>query len=118
MSWSIISKAALSLLFLLGGMNHFIAPRFYEKMMPSILPLWLHYVAALCEIAGAIGLWIAPLQTAAAWGLIALLIAVFPANIKAAMYPELYPQIAASKQYVRLPFQGVFIAWVYTFATR
>jgi len=49
----------------------------------------------------------------AAWGIIALLIAVFPANIHMATHPELYSQISPIALWLRLPLQGVLILWVY-----
>lgn len=52
----------------------------------------------------------------AAWGLIALLIAVFPANVHMALHPELFPDMTPAFLYARLPFQALFIfwAWIYT----
>ena len=51
----------------------------------------------------------------AAWGLIALLIAIFPANIHMAMNTDLYSQINPIVLYLRLPLQALFIAWAYWF---
>ena len=50
----------------------------------------------------------------AAWGLIALLIAVFPANVHMAMHPDSYPMIAPTALLIRLPLQGVLVAWAYS----
>ena len=107
-------KMLLSAFFAAAGSFHFVKPAFYAKMMPSFLPVWLHFVAGICEIILALGLWTQH-QSLAAKGMIALLIAVYPANIKAAMWPEIYPEIAPWKQIVRLPFQFLFIAWAYMF---
>jgi uncharacterized membrane protein len=49
----------------------------------------------------------------AAWGLIALLIAVFPANIHMVTNPQLYPEISPTALWLRLPLQAVFIVWAY-----
>ena len=50
----------------------------------------------------------------AGWWLIATLIAVFPANLHMALHPEEFPKVpgGAPALWARLPFQGVFIAWV------
>ncbi len=49
----------------------------------------------------------------AAWGLIALLIAVFPANVNMALHPELYPWASSLGLWLRLFLQGLLIAWAY-----
>ena len=54
-------------------------------------------------------------RSLAAWGLIALLIAVFPANLHMAMHSDLYPDIPVALLWARLPLQGVLIAWAYWF---
>ena len=54
----------------------------------------------------------------AGWGLIALLIAVFPANIHMTMHPELYPTISPTALWLRLPIQGLVIAWAYWYTKR
>ena len=54
----------------------------------------------------------------AAWGIIALLIAVFPANIYLASHPELMPDVSPTFHLLRLPFQAIFIAWAWWFTRR
>jgi uncharacterized membrane protein len=54
----------------------------------------------------------------AAWGLIALLIAVFPANIHMALNPQLYPDTPLAALLIRLPLQGVLIAMAYWFTRK
>jgi uncharacterized membrane protein len=49
----------------------------------------------------------------AGWGLIVLLVAVFPANVHMAMHPDLYPPLPALGLWLRLPVQGLLIAWAY-----
>jgi uncharacterized membrane protein len=109
-------KICFGLGFLAAGANHFLHPRLYVRIMPPYLPFpaALVYVSGVCEMAlGALLLtrW----QSWAAWGLIALLIAVFPANLQMALHPELYPEFAPVLLWVRLPFQVVFIAWAYAY---
>ena len=55
--------------------------------------------------------------TLGGWGLVVLLLAIFPANVHMALSPELFPDTSAFALYVRLPFQALFIAWAY-WATR
>ena len=104
--------------FILAGVNHFIFPAFYAGLVPPWLPApgVLSAVAGVAEIAGGLGLLVPRLRRAAGWGLIALLIAVFPANLHAALHPDgSLPPIAL---YLRLTFQAVFIAWVWRVALK
>jgi uncharacterized membrane protein len=108
-------KWLLALLFIAAGVRHFTHPDFYVKIMPPYLP-W-HYelvlISGAFEIIGGVALLVPRLQVAAAWGLIALLVAVFPANVHMALHAEAYPEIPAVLLWARLPFQAVFIAWAY-----
>jgi uncharacterized membrane protein len=111
----IILKYPLCVLFVMAGLNHFINPAFYLKIMPPYLPwhLFLVYLSGFFEVALGV-LLLAPVFTRLAdWGLIALLIAVFPANIQMAVNPQLYPDISPPALRLRLPLQAVFIAWSY-----
>ena len=84
--------------------------------MPPYLP-WhreLVLLSGACEIACGLGLLVPPLTVAAAWGTIALLVAVFPANVHMALHPEGYADIARPwVWWARLPLQFVFIWWAY-----
>jgi uncharacterized membrane protein len=106
-----------ALFFVVAGINHFREPDFYRKIIPPGLPLPMALVAVsgVCEIAGGIGLLIRPLRAAAGWGLIALMIAVFPANIFMALStdPGVRGNFATWTLWLRLPLQAVFIAWVW-----
>ena len=101
----------------LAGINHFLNAPFYLKMMPPYLPwhLTLVYVSGVCEIALGLLLLQPRFTKMAAWGLILLFIAVFPANLYMTMNPQLYPEINPAALYWRLPFQPIFIAWAYWF---
>ncbi len=101
------------------GIQHFTNPAPFEKIVPAYLPLPLAivYVSGLFEILCGIGLLILPVSRIAAWGLIALYIAVFPANVNMAVNSiriegTSYPLIF---NWARLPFQALFIAWAYWF---
>ena len=108
-------KWLLGLLFIPAGINHFIQPGFYMAIMPPYLPwhLELVYLSGLFEVVLGVLLLIPRTTPLAAWGLMALLVAVFPANVHMAMNPERYPDIGPAILWARLPLQGVFIAWAY-----
>ena len=100
--------------FVVAGIAHFIKPDWYMKIMPPFLPApyLLVIVSGVAEIVGGIGLLIHRFRRAAGWGLIALLFAVFPANIYMVQHPEKF-QFALWLLWARLPFQALFIAWVW-----
>ncbi len=104
----------------MAGINHFFNPTFYLRMMPPILPapLFLIYLSGIFEIALGILLLIPKFTRLAAWGLIALLIAVFPANVYMAMNTGLFPEFNPTAIYLRLPLQIVLIAWAYYFTRK
>ncbi|MBC7909415.1 MAG: DoxX family membrane protein [Pyrinomonadaceae bacterium] len=110
-------KYLLAVLFVLAGVNHFLNPEFYLKMMPPYLPwhLFLVYVSGVFEIVLGALLLIPRFTRIAVWGIIMLLVAVFPANIHMAVNPQLYPEINPLALWIRLPFQLVLIAWAYWF---
>lgn len=112
------SKSAVRLLVAVAmtavGVAHFIDPAPFEKIVPPWLPAphALVLVSGLAEILGGVGLMIAPVRVAAAWGLVALYVAVFPANIYMALNDvQPFPtHVSPLAQWARLPFQAVFIA--------
>lgn len=117
MSLKLLSKIAMSLLYIAAGLNHFINPFLYSRIMPPWLPepMFLLYISGFFEILGGVMLWNKRFQPWAAWGLILLLIAVFPANIHMALHPELTPSIPEWLLWVRLPLQIPLILWAVTF---
>ncbi len=110
-----ISKYLLAAAFILGGINHFVMPAFYLRIMPPYLPahLFLIYLSGFLETGFGIGLLIPKTSRRAAWGIILLLIAVYPANIYMAMNTELFPDINPWIIYLRLPLQIVLIGWAF-----
>lgn len=99
------------------GIDHFVAPDFFVKIVPRVLPapLVLVWVSGFFEVAGGAGLLIPRTRRAAGIGLVLLYIAVFPANINMCLHPELGGSIPLWALWLRLPFQLVFIAlalWV------
>lgn len=105
----------VALIFVAAGVNHFISPAFYYKMMPEGLPypLYLVYISGGFEIVFGIGFCFRQYQQFFAYGIIALLLAVYPANIFMAQNHELWPNIPLWFHWVRLPLQFVLIALVW-----
>lgn len=111
----------LALIFGLTGVMHFVVPRVFDAIVPPWLPGWmpsartLVYVSGVAEIAGAIGLLLPGTRVLAAWGLIALLVAVFPANVQMLLEARardaaLWWQLAL---WIRLPMQPLLIWFVW-----
>jgi uncharacterized membrane protein len=96
------------------GITHFTSPEGFVKIVPPWLPSprALVAISGAFEIVGGIGLLVPFTQTLAAWGLVALYVAVFPANVYMAMH-DVQPfsfHVSRAAQWARLPFQLVFIA--------
>lgn len=100
-----------------AGLNHFVSPAAYVAMMPAALPahLALVYVSGVAEIAGGLGLILPATRRAAAWGLVLLLVAVFPANVNMAInhLPLGERALPSWALWGRLPLQAVLIAWAW-----
>jgi len=113
----LLLKYSLGLWFALAGLYHFVNPAFYLRMMPPYLPwhLFLVYLSGFFEVALGLLLLVPKYTRLAAWGLIALLVAVFPANVHMALNPQLFPVISPVALWLRLPLQAAFIAWAYSF---
>jgi uncharacterized membrane protein len=111
------ARWVLALFMIVAGVNHFLAPEIYLGMMPAWLPFKAaaNVISGAAEIAGGLGLLIPRFRRAAAWGLIALLIAVFPANIQVALQGTMpgLENAPPALLWLRLLFQPVFIAWVW-----
>ena len=114
------TRYLLGVLFMAAGINHFWHTAFYVSMMPPYLPLHLElvYLSGLAEIGLGALLFLTRWQRLAAWGVIALCIAVFPANVNMALHPELFPQFSAQGLWLRLPLQAVAIAWAWWYTRR
>lgn len=108
------AKYLLGIAFVLAGVNHFWHTDLYARIMPPYLP-WPHFLVLLsgvCE-SGLGALLLVPRFTRnAAWGLIALLAAVFPANLHMALHPDAFAEISPVLLWMRLPMQGLLIWWV------
>src|SRR5262249_55618977 len=109
----------LTAMLLVIGSFHFLATDDFVRMVPKALP-WpalLVYVSGVAEICGGIGLQIERTRKWAAWGLVLLFIAVFPANVNMAIHHISPSRFHAEpwQLWARLPFQPVFIAWAFWF---
>ncbi|MDP9114915.1 MAG: DoxX family protein [Acidobacteriota bacterium] len=105
-----------AIFYVVAGSLHFIKPATYLRIMPPYIP-WPAGVVRLSgafEILGGLGLFVPATRRAAAWGLVALLIAVFPANVYMAMHPAEAGagSIPPALRWGRLPLQLVLIWWL------
>ena len=108
----------MAVAYVLAGFNHLVNPEFYLAIMPPDLPNpeWLNLLSGLAEIVLGVYLLEPRTRVFAAWGIIALLIAVFPANLYVAFNnvgPEGPGTGPGAIGYVRLPFQAVFVLWAW-----
>ncbi len=117
--WFLVGKGVFAALFMIGGVGHFIFTDFYLKIMPPYLPLHLPIVlvSGVIEIVLGILLLVPRYSRLAAWGIIALLIAVFPANIHVYQHQESFP-LPWIVHLLRLPLQGVLILWAFAYTKR
>jgi uncharacterized membrane protein len=117
-----ISRWLLTVFMVGAGVNHFVHPLPYVGMMPAALPApWaLVYVSGVAEILGGLGLILPATRRFAAWGLIALLVAVAPANLNMAInhLPLGTRELPTWALWARLPLQLVLIWWAASFTHR
>ena len=110
------SRTILGIFLFVVGVLHFVGAEFFVRMMPDWLPwhLELVWLSGLAEIIlGVLAFTGRPAPVLTGYGIILLLIAVYPANIHMAMYPERFPEATPWILYIRLPIQFVFIWWAY-----
>lgn len=115
-----LGRWALGVLFILAGINHFRAADFYVAIVPPALPapLLLVQISGVAEILLGAALFVPCFRRLAAWGIIALLLAVYPANWNMALNPERFPQFSPVILWLRLPVQLLLIGWAYLYARR
>ncbi len=115
-----VLRAAIAVAMIAVGVAHFVNPEPFVRIVPSILPAprMLVFISGAFEIAGGLGLLWPHTRRLASWGLVALFVAVFPANINMAINEiQLQPgdTMPVWAMWMRLPFQALFIAgawWV------
>ncbi len=119
MNWiKTLSKYVLAILLIVAGSMHFVRPDLYVKIVPSYLPFHFGLVllSGVCEVVLGILLLLPRFSRFAGWGMVALFIAVFPANLYLYQHQEIFPASPAL-HLLRLPLQGVLILWAYWHTT-
>jgi uncharacterized membrane protein len=114
------SRLLLGFAFVGAGVNHFLMPRAYERIVPPSMKgnaRSLVAVSGVAEVAGGLGVLMPWTRRPAGLGLIALLAAVFPANLYMARTPEHFRKIPRWALYGRLPLQPLMMWWAWR-ATR
>ena len=111
----LFSIIIMSIFYVFVGVNHFTTPEWFLQIVPPYLPykLELVYISGFLEILLGVMLLIPATRFYAAWGLILLLIAVYPANIYLAQTNGAAMNTTPLVAWGRLPFQFVFIALAY-----
>ena len=106
--------------YVVAGVLHFVAPELYVQIIPPFLPapLALVYLSGVAEIVVGVGVLVPRTRRYAAWATIAMLIAIFPANVYMATSMVVVDGIGGSDpspliRWGRLPLQGVLILWAY-----
>jgi uncharacterized membrane protein len=114
-----IALVLLAAFFVFAGTTHFVSP--YRELFVQIVPAWLPdppmivAVSGVFEILGGLGVLLPQTRRLAGWGLIALLVAVYPANVEMALYPEkwLAQGMTMAQLWGRLPFQLLGMIWAW-----
>lgn len=112
---------SLGLAFFGAGVNHFVMPRAYRRIVPPSLKSRASEVVALsgvAEIVAGLGVLVPRTRRPAGLGVIALLVAVFPANLYMARSPEEFGRIPRWALYARLPLQPLMMWWAWSATKR
>ena len=105
--------------YVVAGVLHFVVPELYVRIVPPVFPAALAfvYLSGLAEIAVGIGLLIPRTRRHAAWATVALLVAIFPANVYMATHGVVIKGLPGGGdpsnvvRWGRLPVQAVLILW-------
>ncbi|ELZ40160.1 hypothetical protein C471_08320 [Halorubrum saccharovorum DSM 1137] len=115
-------RYAMSAAYVIAGIAHFLAPKAFARVVPPGLPRprALVYLSGIAEIALGLGVQFDRTRRASAWGIVALLVAVFPANVYMAtddvaadLVPDRLSGVARTAAWARLPLQGVLLLWAW-----
>ncbi|MGH2938568.1 MAG: DoxX family protein [Solirubrobacterales bacterium] len=112
-----LSRTALAAFFSFAGIMHFLRPRPYEAIVPPPFPKRESVaISGVAEIVGGLAVLHPATRHGGRWGLIALLLAVFPANVWMAVSPKKIPvagKIPRWALWARLPLQPLAMLWVW-----
>jgi uncharacterized membrane protein len=113
------SRALLGFFFIGSGVNHFVIPGAYQRIVPPGIgdPATLVTVTGVAEVLGGAGVFLPATRRLSGLALIALLAAIFPANLHMARNPEKFHKIPRGLLYARLPLQPLAMVWAWR-ATR
>lgn len=113
------SRTLLGVFFIQAGLNHFVIPGPYRRIVPPGIgdPATLVKLSGVAEVLGGVGVFVPATRRLSGLGLIALLAAIFPANLHMARNPEKFHKIPRWALYARLPLQPLAMVWAWR-ATR
>lgn len=108
-------RIVLGIFFITVGVFHFLIPEYFLSIIPPLLPapLLLVYLSGAAEIFFGLLFFSAQQLKLARFGSIALLIAIFPANLYMYLHAELFPIFSETALLLRLPVQALLILWVW-----
>jgi uncharacterized membrane protein len=112
-----LMKLVFGLIFVITGLLHLVRPGIFMKIMPPWIP-WHRFMvlfSGILEILFGCMLFISPVSQIGAWGLIGILIGVFPANIHMALHSEEFSFVPVWLLWSRLPVQCILIGWAYLY---
>lgn len=114
----LLAKIFAGPIMFVAGLNHFINPTFYERIMPGYVPAHteLVYASGVAEMLGAAAVMHPRTRRVGGYFLIAVLVGIFPANVHMAVNADEYPNIPPWALLARLPLQALFILWVWVAA--
>lgn len=118
----LVLRLLMALFYVVAGINHFRDPEFYLRIMPPYLP-WhgaLVQISGIAEIALGALVAIPATARAAAWAIIAMLLAFLPVHVHMLVNNHLFTEVPTSFLWLRFPLQGLLVlwAWWYTLPER
>ena len=111
--WPTASLALQSVVYVGAGLNHFLHPTFYLRVMPDHYAdpgFWVQ-ATGLAEILGGLGLLLPRTRRVAAAGLCLMLVGFLDVHVSMLRHRDRFPQIPAALLWARLPMQAILIAW-------
>jgi uncharacterized membrane protein len=107
----------MAVLYVLAGINHFRVPRLYKRMIPPVLPYTklINILSGLAEVVLGLLLCVPEYTEFAAWGIIVMLVAIFPSNVYMYLSDKAALGLPKWVRLIRLPFQLALIWWAYQY---